>query len=79
MGEARRKLDQGLKPKNTKDKQTVSLKTSNNALFSLKNREKFIEITKFGAWIGIGLLVIFWVIVRFVGPFFGWWIPADTR
>lgn len=26
-----------------------------------------------GAWAGIILLAIYWVIVRFVGPFFGWW------
>ncbi|MFB2918457.1 DUF2839 domain-containing protein [Aerosakkonema funiforme] len=34
------------------------------------------EISKWvnrGTWIGIGLLVFFWVSVRFIGPAFGWW------
>jgi len=26
-----------------------------------------------GAWTGIGLLVVSWVTVRFIGPAFGWW------
>lgn len=26
-----------------------------------------------GAWIGIGFLVAFWFVIRFVGPAFGWW------
>ncbi|MBD3562242.1 DUF2839 domain-containing protein, partial [Planktothrix sp. FACHB-1355] len=34
------------------------------------------EISKWvnrSTWIGIGLLVVFWVSVRFIGPAFGWW------
>jgi hypothetical protein len=26
-----------------------------------------------GAWAGIFFLVIYWVVVRFIGPYFGWW------
>jgi hypothetical protein len=26
-----------------------------------------------GAWIGIGALAVLWIMVRFVGPLFGWW------
>lgn len=26
-----------------------------------------------GAWAGIILLAIIWVVIRFVGPAFGWW------
>ncbi|MEN9230221.1 MAG: DUF2839 domain-containing protein [Thermostichus sp. DG02_5_bins_236] len=26
-----------------------------------------------GAWAGIILLAIFWVVIRFIGPTFGWW------
>ncbi|MCJ2541996.1 DUF2839 domain-containing protein [Thermostichus vulcanus] len=26
-----------------------------------------------GAWTGIILLAIVWVVIRFVGPTFGWW------
>jgi hypothetical protein len=35
--------------------------------------QKFVQWTTKGAWIGIGVLVAYWVIVRFVGPAFGWW------
>ena len=35
--------------------------------------EKFVKWTNRGAWIGIGIMVALWVIVRFVGPAFGWW------
>ena len=34
---------------------------------------KFVLWTTKGAWIGIGALVAYWVVVRFVGPAFGWW------
>jgi hypothetical protein len=36
-----------------------------------------VAITTRGAWIGIGSLVLFWVIVRFIGPAAGWWSLAD--
>jgi Protein of unknown function (DUF2839) len=35
--------------------------------------EQFVTITTRGAWIGIGLLVVWWLTVRFVGPAAGWW------
>lgn len=35
--------------------------------------EQFIKWTTRGSWIGIGFLVAWWVIVRFIGPSFGWW------
>ncbi|MBD1853099.1 DUF2839 domain-containing protein [Leptolyngbya sp. FACHB-711] len=35
--------------------------------------QKFVQWTTKGAWIGIGALVAYWVVVRFVGPAFGWW------
>lgn len=31
------------------------------------------KFTTRGAWIGIGLLGGTWVVVRFIGPTFGWW------
>jgi hypothetical protein len=39
---------------------------------------QFMAITTRGAWIGIGGLVAFWVVVRFIGPAAGWWTLADT-
>jgi hypothetical protein len=35
--------------------------------------QKFIEITTKASWLGIGLLVVAWVTIRFIGPGFGWW------
>ena len=35
--------------------------------------DQFYKLTTKGAWVGIGLLVVFWLIVRLVGPAFGWW------
>jgi hypothetical protein len=30
-------------------------------------------ITTKGAWVGIGTMVGLWVLIRFIGPAFGWW------
>lgn len=39
-----------------------------------KNRaQQFVDWTTRGAWIGIGFLVASWIVVRFLGPAFGWW------
>lgn len=35
--------------------------------------EQFVNLTTKGAWIGIGFLVVYWVVIRFIGPTFGWW------
>jgi hypothetical protein len=35
--------------------------------------ELFIRWTTRGAWIGIGVMVVAWVTIRFIGPAFGWW------
>tara|TARA_B100000700_G_C15011455_1_gene841162 strand:+ start:2011 stop:2241 length:231 start_codon:yes stop_codon:yes gene_type:complete len=76
MGEARRRIQQGLPPK-------TSNKDSGNFLSKLSGTknltEKFFSITKAGAWIGIGILIIFWITVRFIGPIAGWWTPLDSR
>ncbi|KST64961.1 DUF2839 domain-containing protein [Mastigocoleus testarum] len=37
----------------------------------------FVEWTTRGAWLGIILMVIGWVTIRFIGPAFGWWQLAD--
>jgi hypothetical protein len=34
---------------------------------------QFVKWTTKGAWIGIGLLVVLWITVRFIGPGLGWW------
>ncbi|OLP17717.1 hypothetical protein BST81_15475 [Leptolyngbya sp. 'hensonii'] len=35
--------------------------------------QQFVNWTTTGAWIGIGGLVVAWVVIRFVGPAMGWW------
>ncbi|MBW4465878.1 MAG: DUF2839 domain-containing protein [Pegethrix bostrychoides GSE-TBD4-15B] len=34
---------------------------------------QFVGWSTKGAWVGIGLLVLYWVTVRFLGPALGWW------
>lgn len=35
--------------------------------------DKFVAWTTRGAWIGIGLMIAYWITIRFIGPFLGWW------
>jgi hypothetical protein len=35
--------------------------------------QQFVQLSTRSAWAGIGLLVVYWVTVRFIGPAFGWW------
>lgn len=35
--------------------------------------EQFYTWTTKGAWIGIGFLVVSWLVIRLLGPAFGWW------
>ncbi len=36
--------------------------------------EDFVKWTSRGSWLGISLLVAWWIVVRFVGPSAGWWV-----
>ena len=36
--------------------------------------QDFVKWTSRGSWIGISLLVAWWVVVRFIGPAAGWWV-----
>ena len=36
--------------------------------------EDFVKWTSRGSWIGISILVAWWIVVRFVGPAAGWWV-----
>ncbi len=82
MGEARRRADQGLPPRQSKESKRKS--DDSPRVFSWlpitqNQRDRFYSLTSRGAWIGIGALLVFWIVVRFVGPAAGWWIPADVR
>ena len=82
MGEARRRAQEGLPPRKTKNPKDG--KESFAGIMSWlpiteKKRLQFYEFTTRAGWIGIGVLVVIWVIVRFIGPAAGWWVPADVR
>lgn len=40
---------------------------------TITQSEEFVRVSTKGAWIGIGLLVFGWLMVRLIGPSFGWW------
>ena len=79
MGEARRRADQGLPPRKNKAQTDNSPRIVSWLPITVNQKNQFYKITSRGAWVGIGALVLLWVIVRFVGPAAGWWVPADLR
>jgi hypothetical protein len=38
---------------------------------------KVVAWTTRGAWIGIILMIVAWLTIRFIGPGFGWWTLAN--
>ncbi len=83
MGEARRRAEEGLSPRKTKMKQRERVDSSPRIIEWLpvtqKQRDQFFETSIKAGWVGIGVLVVIWVVVRFIGPAAGWWIPADLH
>ncbi len=77
MGEARRRAQQGLPPRQGKSNKDNSPRILPWLPITENQREQFFSITKLGAWIGIGVVVVLWIVVRFIGPAAGWWVPAD--
>ncbi len=78
MGEARRRADQGLPPRQKKI-QSDSKKLASWLPITEEQKNQFYAITTRGAWIGIALFVLLWVVVRVIGPAAGWWTPADMK
>ena len=79
MGEAKRKRDLGLTPKKTNNKVIDNSPRLVNWLsVTQKQKDKFIQLSIKTSWVGIGFLVFLWLVVGFVGPYFGWWTPADS-
>ena len=79
MGEARRRAEKGLKPRRKKFFTTESPRIISWFPVTQAQRDQFIQLSIRAGWVGIAALVILWIIVRFVGPAAGWWIPADIR
>ena len=81
MGEARRRVAQGLPPKQPKA-DPKARDTSPRVVpwlpLTRNQTQQFMAVTTRGAWIGIGAMVLFWVTVRFIGPAAGWWTLSDT-
>ncbi len=81
MGEAKRKKDLGLPSSNTYKK--VDINNSPRLIewipITVKQKDQFIKLSIRTGWVGIILLILLWIVVRFIGPAAGWWIPADAR
>lgn len=41
--------------------------------FKKSQAQQFVMLSTRGAWLGIGVLIAYWVLVRFIGPSLGWW------
>ncbi|MGC1307107.1 MAG: DUF2839 domain-containing protein [Phormidesmis sp.] len=44
---------------------------------SKETAAKFVSWTTKGAWIGIILMIVTWLTIRFIGPGFGWWTVVN--
>ena len=80
MGEAKRRKNLGLSPKNlnTTKKLDKSPQLLNWLPFTENQKDQFIKLSIRASWFGIGLLILLWIIVRIIGPAAGWWTPADS-
>ncbi len=67
MGEAKRRKE------NMGERYGQEEKISPWLPITKKQSQQFMEITTKASWIGIGLLVVVWITIRFIGPGFGWW------
>ena len=78
MGEARRRAEKGLPPrqqKNIRSNRDDSPRILPWLPITENQKSQFYSMTTRGAWIGIGSLIVLWIVVRFVGPAAGWWTP----
>ena len=79
MGEARRRSEKGLNPRNKKKASKESPRIISWFPVTQAQRDQFIQLSIRAGWVGIAVLVFLWIIVRLIGPAAGWWIPADIR
>ena len=78
MGEARRRASQGLPPRQRRPNPKDAERFISWLPLSRSQADQFVSVTTQGAWIGLAALVLFWVVVRFIGPAAGWWTLADN-
>jgi hypothetical protein len=68
MGEAKRRKAELKENYGTNQERIVSWSP-----LTKKQAQSFVEWSTRGAWFGIGGTVVIWIIIRFIGPAFGWW------
>ena len=80
MGEAKRRKTLGLPPKKNFNKTEIdeSARFFEWLPFTINQKDKLIKLSIKASWVGIGVLVILWIVVRFIGPAAGWWTLADS-
>ena len=80
MGEAKRRQKLGVPPKknNIKIEVDQSPRLFNWLPITVSQKDAFIKLSIKASWYGVGVLVMLWIVVRFIGPAAGWWTPADS-
>mgnify|MGYP001307635385 CR=1 FL=1 len=80
MGEAKRRKTLGIPPRQIVPKKEIddSPRIINWLPFTENQKDNFIKLSIRVGWLGIALLILLWIVVRFIGPAAGWWIPADN-
>ena len=80
MGEAKRRKTIGLPPKenNSKTRFDESPRLFKWLPLTINQKDSLIQLSIKASWVGIGWLVILWIVVRFIGPAAGWWTLADS-
>tara|TARA_Y100000589_G_scaffold276106_1_gene270488 strand:- start:106 stop:351 length:246 start_codon:yes stop_codon:yes gene_type:complete len=80
MGEAKRRKILGLPPREAYPNKEIdnSPRIINWLPITENQKDYFIKLSIRTGWIGIALLILLWIIVRFIGPAAGWWTPADN-
>ena len=80
MGEAKRRKTLGLPPREVAKKKSIddSPRIINWLPFTENQKDYFIKLSIRASWLGIALLILLWIVVRFIGPAAGWWTPADS-
>ena len=80
MGEAKRRKTLGLPPRKVSPKEEIddSPRIINWIPITENQKDNFIKLSIRAGWLGIALLILLWIVVRFIGPAAGWWTPADN-
>ena len=80
MGEAKRRKNLGLPPRQVSSKKEIddSPRIIKWLPFTENQKNYFIKLSIRAGWLGIALLILLWITVRFIGPAAGWWTPADS-